>query len=258
MEKTRVRINKFLSEAGVCSRREADRHVEAGNVRIDDHLARMGEYVWPEQKVYFKDEEVVREAENNILLALYKPVGIVCTTEKRVKNNVIKFMDYPKRVFPVGRLDKDSEGLLLLTNNGDIVNKIMRAGNKHEKEYVVTVHKPITDSFLRGMAAGVPLPELDTVTRPCKVKRLGECQFKIVVTQGLNRQIRRMCEYFGYIVIRLVRMRIINIKLGSLRPGEYREVTEEEYQELLELTKNSYSAPIMRERDWFGTRGKNE
>lgn len=237
-----VRINKFLSEAGVCSRREADRQVAAGNVRIDDHIAVMGECVQPEQKVFFQGQEVTKEQED-LLIAFHKPVGIVCTAEKREKNNVIDYLNYPKRIYPIGRLDKDSEGLLLMTNNGDIVNKIIRAGNRHEKEYIVTVNKPVSDSFIRGMAGGIPLVDLGVTTRKCHVKRLGKYQFQIILTQGLNRQIRRMCEYFGYRVKKLVRVRIMNIELGDLEPGKYRNVTPEEYARLKQLIKDSYSAP---------------
>lgn len=179
-----------------------------------------------------------------ILLAFHKPVGIVCTAEKREKNNVIDYINYPKRIYPVGRLDKDSEGLLLLTNNGDIVNKMMRAGNRHEKEYIVTVNKPVTDFFVRGLSGGVPLVELGTTTRPCRVEKIGKKQFRIVLTQGLNRQIRRMCEYFGYRVEKLVRVRIMNIRLGDLPVGTYRNITEEEYAQLKKLTAHSSNQPI--------------
>lgn len=230
--------NKFLSEAGVCSRREADRKIEAGEVTIDGRVAVSGEKVAPGQTVLVNGKAIQKE-EEMILLAMNKPVGIVCTAEKREKQNIIDYIDYPKRVYPVGRLDKDSEGLILLTNNGDIVNKMMRAGNMHEKEYIVTVNKPVSDPFLRGMAGGVPLAELNTTTRKCHVKKLSNRTFKIILTQGLNRQIRRMCEYFGYRVEKLVRVRIMNIELGDLQTGEYREVTKEEYQKLLALIKNS-------------------
>lgn len=242
MEEKKIRINKFLSEAGVCSRREADREIEAKNVRIDDHVAVVGEVVEKGQRVYFRGREVTKE-EKEILIAFHKPKGIVCTAEKREKNNVIDFIRYPIRIYPIGRLDKDSEGLLLMTNNGEIVNKIMRAGNYHEKEYVVTVNKPITDSFLRGMAGGVPLVDLGVTTRKCVVKKEGKYQFRIILTQGLNRQIRRMCEYFGYRVKQLVRVRIMNINLGDLPVGQYRNVTPEEYRNLSLLLKDSYSTP---------------
>jgi 23S rRNA pseudouridine2604 synthase len=237
-----IRINKFLSEAGVCSRREADRRIEAGEILIDGRVAVTGDKVLPGEHVFFQGREVTKEDEM-ILLAMNKPVGIVCTAEKREKNNVIDFLHYPKRVYPVGRLDKDSEGLLLLTNNGDIVNKMMRAGNHHEKEYIVTVNRPVSDSFLRGLAGGVPLVELGTTTRKCRVEKIASRQFRIILTQGLNRQIRRMCEYFGYRVEKLVRVRIMNIELGDLRPGEYRMVTGEEYQKLLALVRDSSNLP---------------
>lgn len=248
MENTGVRINKFLSEAGVCSRREADRQIEAGNVTIDGIVAEMGSKVMPGQTVCFNGKSVTKE-EEMILLAFHKPVGIVCTAEKREKNNVIDYINYPKRIYPVGRLDKDSEGLLLLTNNGEIVNKMMRSGNMHEKEYIVTVNKPVTESFIRGLAGGVPLVELNTTTRKCKVEQIGKKQFRIILTQGLNRQIRRMCEYFGYRVEKLVRTRIMNIELGDLEAGKYREVTAEEYKKLQALIKyssNDTVKPVVR------------
>lgn len=243
MENSGVRINKFLSEAGVCSRREADRKIENGEVTINDHVAVMGDKVFPKDEVYVNGRPVKKE-EEMILLVLNKPVGIVCTAEKREKNNVIDFMKYPKRIYPIGRLDKDSEGLLLMTNNGEIVNKIMRAGNVHEKEYIVTVNKPVSDSFVRGLAGGVPLVELNTTTRKCKVEKIANRKIRIVLTQGLNRQIRRMCEYFGYRVEKLERVRIMNIKLGDLKPGEYREVTKEEYAKLLAMMKDSSNESV--------------
>lgn len=243
MENAGVRINKFLSEAGVCSRREADRQIEAGNVTIDGVVATTGSKVLSGQTVCYMGKPVTKE-EEMILLAFHKPVGIVCTAEKREKNNVIDYINYPKRIYPVGRLDKDSEGLLLLTNNGEIVNKMMRSGNMHEKEYIVTVNKPVTDTFLRGLSGGVPLVELNTTTRKCYVERVGKKQFKIILTQGLNRQIRRMCEYFGYRVEKLVRVRIMNIELGDLKAGTYREVTAEEYKQLQRLIKDSSNETV--------------
>lgn len=243
MENSGVRINKFLSEAGVCSRREADRKIENGEIKINDKVAVAGDKVMPEDVVYVNGRPVQKE-EEMILLVLNKPVGIVCTAEKREKNNVIDFMKYPKRIYPIGRLDKDSEGLLLMTNNGELVNKIMRAGNMHEKEYIVTVNKPVSDSFVKGLAGGVPLVELNTTTRKCKVEKIANRKVRIVLTQGLNRQIRRMCEYFGYRVERLERVRIMNIELGDLKSGQYREVTPEEYKKLMKLTEDSSSAPI--------------
>ena len=244
MEENGIRINKFLSEAGVCSRREADRQVELGNITIDGKVAETGARVLPGQTVLFQGKKVSKE-EEMILIAFHKPVGIVCTAEKREKNNVIDYINYPKRIYPVGRLDKDSEGLLLLTNNGDIVNKMMRSGNMHEKEYIVTVNRPVTESFIHGLANGVPLAELNTMTRKCHVKQIGKNQFKIILTQGLNRQIRRMCEYFGYRVEKLVRTRIMNIELGDLPVGTYRDVTPEEYRQLLSLIKDSSNETVI-------------
>jgi len=243
MENNGVRINKYLSEAGVCSRREADRKIENGEVTINDRIAVAGDKVLPEDVVFVNGRPIKKE-EEMILLVLNKPAGIVCTAEKREKNNVIDFMKYPKRIYPIGRLDKDSEGLLLMTNNGEIVNKIMRAGNLHEKEYIVTVNKPVTDSFVRGLAGGVPLVELNTTTRKCKVEKIGNRKIRIVLTQGLNRQIRRMCEYFGYRVEKLERVRIMNIKLGDLQSGQYREVTKEEYAKLMKMIKDSSNETV--------------
>lgn len=243
MEGNGIRINKFLSEAGVCSRREADRQIEAGNVTIDGRTAVTGDKVIEGQKVCFNGNEVTKEQEM-IMIAFNKPVGIVCTAEKREKNNVIDYINFPKRIYPIGRLDKDSKGLLLLTNNGDIVNKMMRSGNMHEKEYIVTVNKPISDSFIRGLAGGVPLVELGVTTRKCHVKKLSNKTFKIILTQGYNRQIRRMCEYFGYRVVELERVRIMNITLGDLKEGEYRDITAQEYGQLKKMISNSSNAPV--------------
>ena len=244
MENGEIRINKFLSEAGVCSRREADRKIENGEVTINDKIAVMGDKVSPSDIVYVNGRSIQKE-EEMILLVLNKPAGIVCTAEKREKNNVIDFLKYPKRIYPIGRLDKDSEGLLLMTNNGEIVNKIMRSGNMHEKEYIVTVNKPVTDSFVRGLAGGVPLVELNTITRKCKVEKLASRKIRIVLTQGLNRQIRRMCEYFGYRVEKLERVRIMNISLGDLKTGEYREVTKKEYEQLMRLIRTSSNETVI-------------
>lgn len=235
-----IRINKFLSEAGICSRREADRQLMLGQVAIDGRVACPGDRVMEGQQVMYCGS-IVRAEGEAILLLVNKPVGIVCTTEKREKNNIVDFLDYPKRVYPVGRLDKDSGGLLLMTNQGELVNKIMRAGNMHEKEYHVTVNRPITPEFLKGMAGGVPLRELRVMTRPCQVEQLGKKSFRIVLTQGLNRQIRRMCEFFDYRVAQLTRVRILNLKLGELAPGTYRPATPQEYEELRELIRDSSS-----------------
>ncbi|MDY3919732.1 MAG: pseudouridine synthase [Candidatus Limivivens sp.] len=237
-----VRLNKYLSETGVCSRREADRLIEAGEVRVDGERARAGMKVLPSQRITVSGRKVSRE-EEMVLLAVNKPRGVVCTTDKRWGDTTVEeILHYPKRVFYIGRLDKDSEGLLLMTNNGGILNQIMRAGNYHEKEYEVMVNKPVTKAFLDAMAAG-GIPVLDQKTRPCRIWKTGERSFRIVLTQGLNRQIRRMCEYFGWEVTSLRRIRVMNIRLGDLKPGCWREVTREEQEKLYEQLKGSYSAP---------------
>ncbi len=224
-----IRINKFLSEAGVCSRREADRYIAEGKVKIDGLVAQMGAKVGPGNQVTFCDKPVKKE-EKLVLIAFNKPEGIVCTTDSREPDNIIDYIQYGMRIYPIGRLDKDSEGLILLTNDGNIVNKILRAENNHEKEYIVTVNKDITPEFLKAMSSGVPI--LDTVTKPCKVYQIDKRTFGIILTQGLNRQIRRMCEYLEYRVLNLKRIRIMNIRLGRLRTGDYRNVTEQEIEEL--------------------------
>ena len=234
-KKEPVRLNKYLSEAGVCSRREADRLIETGRVTVDGKKAVTGMRVMPGQVVKIGQKTVSRQDEM-VVLAVNKPRGIVCTEERRERNSIVRFLDYPVRVTYVGRLDKDSRGLLLMTNNGDIINRMMRAANYHEKEYKVTVDKEITDDFIRKMASGVAI--LDTVTRPCRVEKLGKYTFRIILTQGLNRQIRRMCETLGYEVKDLVRVRIMNIRLGSLKEGEYRKLTDEELNELHEMLRN--------------------
>jgi 23S rRNA pseudouridine2604 synthase len=228
-EKDEIRINKFLSEAGVCSRREADRYIEEGKVKIDGKVAQMGSKVSKDNLVTFCDKPVKKE-EKLVLIAFNKPEGIVCTTDQREPDNIIDYIKYGMRIYPIGRLDKESEGLILLTNDGNIVNKILRAENHHEKEYVVTVNKEITLDFIKSMSTGVPI--LDTITNPCKVKQIDKYTFHIILTQGLNRQIRRMCEFLGYRVVSLKRIRIMNIMLGRLRTGDYRNVTEKEIEEL--------------------------
>ena len=237
-----IRLNKFLSESGVCSRREADRLIESGQVTVDGKRAEMGMKVTDSQVVRV-GKKVIRPQDEMVLLAVNKPVGIVCTEEKKEKNNIIQFLNYPTRITYIGRLDKDSEGLLLMTNNGDIINKMMRSGNQHEKEYKVTVNKPITPEFVEKMAGGVPI--LDTITRKCEVEMIGKYKFRIVLTQGLNRQIRRMCEYLGYKVTRLERVRVMNIELGNLKTGEYRKVSEEEIAKLYELIKDSSNETVI-------------
>ena len=226
-----VRINKYLSEAGVCSRRGADRLIEEGRVSVNGTLAFLGSVVNKEDEVRV-DGNLVKAVAKKVLIAFNKPRGIVCTTAdpKSKDVNIIEYINYPERIFPVGRLDKDSEGLILLSNDGDLSNKIMKARNFHEKEYEVEVDKPFDDEFLKRMSEGVPI--LDTVTRKCTLKRTGKTSFNIILTQGLNRQIRRMCEYFGYKVVRLKRIRIMNIKLGNIKSGTYRNITDKEYAEL--------------------------
>lgn len=237
----KIRINKFLSEAGFCSRREADSLIQAGRVTVDGHRAEPGEKITEHAQVLV-DGKPVQKVEEKVLLLFYKPRGVVCSTkQQRQEMTVTEYLDYPVRIYPVGRLDKESEGLLLLTNQGDLVNKIMRAGNYHEKEYLVTVDRPVDDSFVKKMSSGVPI--LDTVTRPCFVEKTGKKSFRIILTQGLNRQIRRMSEALGYKVTELVRVRIMNIELGNLKRGEYRSLTDEELNELYEELKGSENAP---------------
>lgn len=232
--KESVRLNKYLSEAGVCSRREADRLIESGKVTVDRERAQTGMRVLKGQVVKVGKKTVSRQDEL-VVLAVNKPKGIVCTADRRERDSIVRFLDYPVRVTYAGRLDKDSRGLLLMTNNGDIINQMMRAANRHEKEYKVTVDKEITEEFIKKMAGGVPI--LDTVTRPCKVKKIGKYTFSIILTQGLNRQIRRMCEELGYQVRDLVRVRIMNIRLGSLKEGTYRKLTDAELEELDRMLK---------------------
>ncbi len=225
-----VRINKYLSEAGFCSRRKADELIEHQKVTIDGRTAVIGDKVAEGQKVMV-DGQPVKHKEKFILLALNKPRGIVCTASRKEKDNVIDFINYPHRIYPIGRLDRDSEGLLLLTNQGDIADALMRAGDDHEKEYLVKVNKPVTKEFLSGLRSGVPI--LDTVTRPCKVRSIDKYTFEIILTQGLNRQIRRMCEYFDYKVVSLKRTRIMCIQLGSLKTGKWRHLTRTEAARLM-------------------------
>ena len=232
--KESVRLNKYLSEAGVCSRREADRLIESGKVTVDGVTAQMGMRVTAGQ-VGKVGKKTVSKQDEMIVLAVNKPKGIVCTEDQRERDSIVRFLNYPVRVTYAGRLDKDSRGLLLMTNNGDIINQMMRAANRHEKEYKVTVDKEITEQFIKKMSEGVPI--LDTVTRPCTVKKIGKYTFSIILTQGLNRQIRRMCAAFGYEVKDLVRIRIMNIRLGSLKEGAYRKLTDEELEELYEMLK---------------------
>ena len=232
------RLNKYISETGFCSRREADKLIDAGRVTINGKIPEMGTKVMPGDDVEI-DNKPVRSKEKPIYIALNKPTGITCTTERDIPGNIVDFIGHHKRIFPIGRLDKPSDGLIFLTNDGDIVNKILRAGNNHEKEYVVRVDKPITDEFLQRMAAGVPI--LDTVTLPCKVEKETKFSFRITLTQGLNRQIRRMCEALGYEVFKLRRVRIMNISLDGIPNGKWRYLSEEEIAEILAMCEGSVS-----------------
>ena len=238
MTEHKIRINKFLSQAGFCSRREADKFILDERVTINGIVAKMGEKIDPNDDISVDGERISKKPNKKIYIILNKPKGIVCTTDSGVeKNNIIDYVNHPKRIFPIGRLDKTSEGLIFLTNDGDIVNKILRAKNKHEKEYHVTVDKPITYEFVQQMSKGVPI--LNTVTRPCEIKRIKDYEFKIILTQGLNRQIRRMCEYLGYRVKKLKRIRIMNIKL-DIPLGEWRYFNDQEFSELkMMLSKSS-------------------
>jgi 23S rRNA pseudouridine2604 synthase len=225
-----VRLNKYLSETGACSRREADAWIEAGRVQVNGVTAVLGTQVAEGDEVLL-DGRPVAVRPPRVYLALNKPVGIECTTDRDVPGNIVDFVAYRERIFPIGRLDKESEGLILLTNDGDIVNRVLRAEHEHEKEYIVSVDRPLTPEFLAGMAAGVPI--LDTVTNPCRARQVGRNSFRIVLTQGLNRQIRRMCEHFDYTVRRLQRVRIMHIHLGDLPLGKWRPLTDAEVRPLL-------------------------
>ncbi|PQJ32237.1 23S rRNA pseudouridine synthase F [Nonlabens arenilitoris] len=232
-----IRINKYLSEQGFCSRRAADRLIEQQRVTINGSVPEMGTKVQPNDKVAVDGEPISKKKEKPVYIAFHKPTGIVCTTDTRVEpDNIIEYINYPTRIFPIGRLDKMSEGLIFLTNDGDIVNKILRSRNNHGKEYIVTVDHSIDDRFIRRMASGIPI--LDTVTKKCEVEQIGRKTFRIVLTQGLNRQIRRMCEYLDYRVTKLKRIRIMNVEL-DIPKGTYRDLTQEELDEIYRLTAES-------------------
>ncbi|MCF6130052.1 23S rRNA pseudouridine(2604) synthase RluF [Flavobacterium sp. AS60] len=259
MEINQTRINKFLSESGFCSRREADKLLEEGRITINGKVPEMGTKVSIDDEVRVDGKLVREKREKPIYLAFNKPVGIECTTNQSVRDNIVDYINYPKRIFPIGRLDKASEGLIFMTDDGDIVNKILRARNNHEKEYVVTVNKPITDRFIQKMSNGVPI--LDTVTRKCKVEQVSKFVFKIILTQGLNRQIRRMCEYLDYEVTALKRTRIINISL-DVHVGRYRELTDDEIKQLNKLIEPSSkteeaSLPKSAKVDFGNSKNKN-
>jgi 23S rRNA pseudouridine2604 synthase len=243
-----MRLNKFISESGRCSRREADEWIATGRVTVDGRRAEVGDVVEDDDEVRV-DGEIVRPrtargARPRAYIALNKPVGITCTTESEVEGNIVDFVDYPTRIFPIGRLDKDSQGLILLTDDGDIVNRLLRVENRHEKEYVVEVHRPVTQAFLASMARGVNLG--GEITRPCRVTKLGRSAFRIVLTQGLNRQIRRMCEAHGYWVRSLTRVRIVNIGLGHLKPGQWRKLSAAEVAGLLAPGREPKASPAPR------------
>lgn len=231
-----VSLNKYISSTGICSRREADRFIEEGLVKINGTVAQKGNRVFPGDQVLLKGQPL-KAKPPALYLAFNKPVGIVCTTDPREPKNIISFINHSQRLFPIGRLDKPSQGLIFLTNDGDIVNKILRAGNQHEKEYIVTVDRPINNRFLQRMSQGIPI--LGTVTQPCVVDQIDKATFRIILTQGLNRQIRRMCEYLGYEVTKLKRIRIMNVDMSGLKVGQWRELTAQEIKGINEMVRTS-------------------
>lgn len=238
-----IRLNKYISDSGICSRRAADRHIRQGNVFINDSLASVGAQVFVGDVVKINGQPIEpRDVDDLVLIALNKPVGIITSMGKHVRDNIGDYVNHSRRIFPIGRLDKDSQGLIFLTNDGELFNKILRAGNNHQKEYLVTVNKPLTEEFIQGMGAGVPI--LDTVTQQCLVEQEAPQMFRITLVQGLNRQIRRMCKYFGYHVTKLERQRIMNITLQELPLGEWRDLTDDERIELFKLLENSSSEDI--------------
>ena len=241
-EKNSIRLNKYISESGICSRREADKYIEGGHVFINGKRAKIGDQVLSKDRVVVNGLVIEpKKRDTSIILAYNKPVGVVSTTEDSTKDNILEHVKHSQRIFPIGRLDKDSQGLIFLTNDGDIVNKILRAGNRHEKEYLVTVDKPLMDQFIEAMGAGVPI--LGEVTKKCIVKKESSFVFRIILIQGLNRQIRRMCEYFGYQVTKLERIRIMNISLKGIPEGDWRELTKQELEGIAKLIESSSSVP---------------
>jgi 23S rRNA pseudouridine2604 synthase len=235
MSDTSISLNKYISSTGICSRREADKWIDAGRVKINDEVAQKGNRVEEGDQVFI-DGKLLKSQPKSVYLALHKPPGITCTTDQRDKDNIIDFVNYKERIFPIGRLDKASSGLILLTNDGDIVNKILRVENEHEKEYIVTVDRPLTAQFIHAMSNGIPI--LGTVTKKCEVQKIRKNIFRIILTQGLNRQIRRMCEYLNYRVVTLKRIRIINIELGNLQVGQWRHLTDKELKALRKAVKH--------------------
>ena len=249
-----IRLNKAISDSGYCSRRQADTLIEQDRVTLNGEKVQLGDRAMPEDEIRV-DGKLITENNTLVYIALNKPVGITCTTDQRVEGNVVDFIGHKERIFHVGRLDKPSEGLLLMTNDGDIVNKILRAGNKHEKEYIVKVDLPITKDFIQKMGNGVPLAELETTTKPCEVTQVSRFVFRIILIQGLNRQIRRMCDYFGYEVLALKRTRIMNIELGSLPIGQWRDLTGKELEELKDSVAVSDNSSFV-DKQKTQTRGK--
>lgn len=231
-----INLNKFISSTGICSRREAEKLIVAGSVTINGEISQLGNRVF-EGDIVKVNGQVLKAKPKTLYIAFNKPVGIVCTTDSKERKNIVKFINHPERLFPIGRLDKPSEGLIFLTNDGDIVNKILRAGNNHEKEYIVTVNQTITDDFIQKMSQGIPI--LGTVTKKCKVEKINNFTFKIILTQGLNRQIRRMCEYLNYEVNKLKRTRIMNVSLDNLEIGEWRELTQDEMGKINAMISSS-------------------
>ncbi|MGH4052482.1 MAG: 23S rRNA pseudouridine(2604) synthase RluF [Clostridium sp.] len=233
---SKTRLNKFISETGFCSRREADKMIDAGNVTVNGKIPEMGTQVSTSDCIKINGKPL-KIKEDLVYLVLNKPIGITCTTEHKVNGNIVDFINFPRRIFPIGRLDKASQGLIFLTNDGDIVNKILRSGNNHEKEYIVTVNKPISPNFIKNMSNGIPV--LKTITKKCFVKKESKYVFKIILTQGLNRQIRRMCEYLGYNVIKLERLRIMNVSMGNLHIGKWRYLSQKELTGINNLIASS-------------------
>ena len=258
MEKRLVRVNKYLSEIGYCSRRAADKLIEQGKLTVNGKVPPIGEKISEEDEIRV-DGKIVHSTKKKVYLAFNKPVGIVCTTDSKERKNIVKYINYPERLFPIGRLDKPSEGLIFLTNDGDIVNKILRAGNNHQKEYHVTVDRLITDGFIKKMANGIPI--LGTITQKCTVEKISNYQFKIVLTQGLNRQIRRMCEYLSYEVTKLQRTRIMNVSLSGLAYGDWRELSLKEIDTINQLiaasSKTAEASKDQNKRKEFGRKRSN-
>lgn len=252
---TSINLNKYISSTGICSRREAERFITEGRVTINGKPTQLGNRVH-EGDVVKIDGKPLKAKPKTIYIALNKPVGIVCTTDSKERKNIVKFVGHPQRLFPIGRLDKPSEGLIFLTNDGDIVNKILRAGNNHEKEYIVSVDKTFDERFMKRMSNGIPI--LGTVTKKCKVERVNDTTFKIILVQGLNRQIRRMCEYLGYNVTKLKRTRIMNVTLGNLKVGEWRELTSKEMDEINKLVAGSSKTYETTEKKSSSTEIKNK